>query len=65
MEKKARMRARSPGLLVSSLRAGLVTNMARKIEVLIKRCLRPILSVMVVVEAVVGRKQLRSSVYSS
>jgi hypothetical protein len=43
------MRANNPGCAVSFLLTGLVTNMARNIEVLIRRCRRPILSVNVVV----------------
>ena len=43
------MRASNPGCAVSSLLTGLVTNMARNIEILIRRCRRPILNVNVVV----------------
>jgi hypothetical protein len=39
------MRASSPWLAVSSLLTGLVTNIARRIEVLMRRCRRPIVSV--------------------
>jgi hypothetical protein len=40
------MRARRPGWAFSSFLTGLVTNIARSIEVLIRRCRRAILGIL-------------------